>query len=113
MIKIGYEYKVFNPKTVKGDKLFVFQLGDKGRDGKFRYLSFMCEMQDDYYTIEHGDKIQIDLINGASLSEFNGKYQVTLFGEFTRLASDELKYDEKSENEDGTTLDISPEDLPF
>lgn len=109
MISKGYKYKIFNPKQVgKDNNKLVFQISDKGKDGKYRYVSFMAEMSPELEGMEHKDEIEIEEITGCSVSEYKGLHQFTMFGTIKRLANEEIRYDEE-END----LGITEEDLPF
>lgn len=112
MIKVGYRYKAFNVKEVKGNK-YVFQIGDRGKDGVVRYASVMVNATEELGMFQDRDEVLIENITGASLSEYNGKLQVTLYADIS--INGEIIEDEVVEEEDFSLsgIKISSEDLPF
>lgn len=128
MIKLNYHFKAYQPRNVTGGKT-VFNIGHKGKDGKMRFVTIMCDSID----LIEKEEIKITEIKGMEQNSFENtkkgitEEQITLYCtvvkkteppkiEQTGYYPDESTgyYPDSTDDfNTGPLIDISSDDLPF
>jgi len=128
MIKLNYHFKAYRHKNVTGGKT-VFDIGHKGKDGKMRFVTIMC----DAIELEDREEVKITSIQGIEQNSYESikkgttEEQITIFCTVAKkdapLQVEQTGYypdettgyypDTADDFNTGPLIDISSDDLPF